>query len=630
LVFNQKHLHKGFAIQSATRDWQLKANRMGGGNNEVDTPIHEHQDGLRYLLSFLVSALKRQKKVCRIFQLGAVILVNMTANDCDLLRQFSRDHSQDAFTELVNQHMNLVYSSALRQVRSAQLAEEVTQVVFTNLARNADKLAPDTILTAWLYQVTRNAAIDLVRSEARRQAREQIAIQMSDINDTSADWTRIEPLLDEAMQSLEQTDRSAILLRYFQSKSLREVGEALGTSEDAAQKRVQRAVERLREFFFSRKVNIGAGALITLVCANAIQAAPAGLAAFVASSAVAASASSAVTITKIIAMTTLQKALITTVVVAAIGAGFYQAHQVHNLRQQVQTLEQSRAAQEAMSQKAGQMEHERPTNTPAVQIATGNTSKKGPNEVLRLRGEVGRLRLENAQMGATNALSKATVTPEARKLLRDVQKVGMAMIYKGFAQQAKLTPEQTEKLNDLLADHIMKNVDNTTMILRDKLAPEQMNALFAAQNTDLQEQVAALVGAEGLAQYQEYNKDLLATLSAQQFKTMLDGTDADKEQKATKLSGLIQGEAQKALEQAGLPGDYQTVPMLNFGNIASEQQGEQSLKLLESIYQQVSIGAGSFLSPSELAKFQQFTSVAISNNRGSLTMNRAIMAPIGN
>jgi hypothetical protein len=401
---------------------------------------------------------------------------------------------------------------------------------------------------------------------------------------------------------------------------LREVGEALGTSEDAAQKRVQRAVERLREFFFSRKVNIGAGALITLVCANAIQAAPAGLAAFVASSAVAASASSAVTITKIIAMTTLQKALITTVVVAAIGAGFYQAHQVHNLRQQVQTLEQSRAAQEAMSQKAGQMEHERPTNT----------SKKGPNEVLRLRGEVGRLRLENAQMGATNALSKATVTPEARKLLRDVQKVGMAMIYKGFAQQAKLTPEQTEKLNDLLADHIMKNVDNTTMILRDKLAPEQMNALFAAQNTDLQEQVAALVGAEGLAQYQEYNKDLLATLSAQQFKTMLDGTDADKEQKATKLSGLIQGEAQKALEQAGLPGDYQTVPMLNFGNIASEQQGEQSLKLLESIYQQVSIGAGSFLSPSELAKFQQFTSVAISNNRGSLTMNRAIMAPIGN
>src|SRR4051812_26115965 len=99
----------------------------------------------------------------------------MTPDDLDLLGQFAREQSQDAFTTLVNRHLNLVYSAALRQVRAPHLAEEVSQAVFTTLAQNAAKLTPDTILTAWLYQVTRHAAIGVVRSEARRQAREQIA-----------------------------------------------------------------------------------------------------------------------------------------------------------------------------------------------------------------------------------------------------------------------------------------------------------------------------------------------------------------------------------------------------------------------------------------------------------------------
>src|SRR5215469_2083320 len=107
----------------------------------------------------------------------------MIATDQDLLGQFTREQSQDAFTMLVHRHLNLVYSAALRQVRSPQLAEEVSQTVFTQLAHSAANLKSDTVLTAWLYQVTRNAAIDVVRREARRQARETIAIQMSDMND---------------------------------------------------------------------------------------------------------------------------------------------------------------------------------------------------------------------------------------------------------------------------------------------------------------------------------------------------------------------------------------------------------------------------------------------------------------
>ena len=568
---------------------------------------------------------------------GGVTLVNMTANDLDLLGQFAREESQDAFTTLVNRHLNLVYSAALRQVRSPQLAEEVSQSVFANLARNATKLSPDTILTSWLYQVTRHTAIDVVRREARRQAREQIAFQMSDMNDTAVEWTHIEPLLDEAMQSLDESDRTAILLRYFENKSLREVGEALGASEDAAQKRVSRAVERLRESLSKRKVTVGASGLAALVSANAIQAAPSGLAAAVATGAVMASttitSSVAITLTKTIAMTTLQKTIVATVAAAALvtaSIGLYQARVISNLRAQVQASKQQQAQQADLRDQVQELQRERDRAKKALVALEAKDLElsKKPNEVLKLRGEVGRLRKENADIGSTSALSKVTANPESRKILRDQQKLGMTMIYKGFAQRANLTSEQSEKFNDLLADHIMDNVGNVTTVLRDKPTPEELNAIFATQEAALQEKVEALLGPESLAQYQDYTKGLLSTLTAQQFKSMLTGTDAAKEEKSKQFAQVLQEEIQTALTAAGLPADYQTVPMLNFRNIASEQEGDRALKLLEDIYQSAAGRAGSFLSADELAKFQEFRNAAISNNRTALTLNRTMMAPV--
>jgi RNA polymerase sigma factor (sigma-70 family) len=517
------------------------------------------------------------------------------------------------------------------------LAEEVSQSVFANLARNATRLSPDTILTAWLYQVTRHTAIDVIRREARRQAREQIAFQMSDMNDTAVEWTHIEPLLDEAMQSLDESDRTAILLRYFENKSLREVGEALGASEDAAQKRVSRAVERLRETFSKRKVTVGASGLAALISANAIQAAPSGLAVTLASGAAIAttaiSSSVAMTLTNTIAMTTIQKTIIVTVAVAALvtaSIGLHQARVITNLREQVQASKQQQEQHAVLRDRVQELERERDRATKALAALADKDVelKKNPNEVLKLRGEVGRLRKENADIGSTSALSKVTANPEARKMLRDQQKLGMTMIYKGFAQNAKLTPEQTEKLNDLLADHIMDNVGNVTTVLRDKPTPEQLNEIFAAQEAVLQEKVAALLGQESLTQYQDYTKGLLSTLTAEQFKSMLTGTDAAKEEKSKQMAQVLQEEIQAALTAAGLPADYQTVPILNFRNIASEQEGERSLQLLEDIYKSAAGRAGSFLNPDELTKFQEFRDIAIKNNRTALTLNRTMMAPI--
>ena len=200
--------------------------------------------------------------------------MNMSETDQELLTRYSRQNAEDAFAELVRRHVNMVHSAAFRQVRSAQLAEEIAQSTFLKLARQAGQLAPNTVLTAWLYQVTRREAVDVIRREARRQMREQIATELNAMNATDDVWKQIEPLLDEAMFALDDTDRTAILLRYFENKSLREVGWTLGASDDAAQKRVSRAIERLRDFFVKRGLTVGAGGLAVVISANAIQAAP--------------------------------------------------------------------------------------------------------------------------------------------------------------------------------------------------------------------------------------------------------------------------------------------------------------------------------------------------------------------
>src|SRR5689334_18578059 len=225
------------------------------------------------------------EKSCPVLTVSGDMFVAMAVNDLDLLGEFIRDQSQDAFTALVQRHVDLVYCAALRQVRSPQLAEEVAQSVFADLARNAARLRCDTILPAWLYQVTRRTAINVVRGEARRQVREQIASERNAMNAETVDWARIEPLLDEAMHALGKIDRTAILLRYFDNKSLREVGEALGATEDAARKRVSRALERLREFFSKRGVTVGASVLSLVISTNAVQSAPIGLAATISTTA---------------------------------------------------------------------------------------------------------------------------------------------------------------------------------------------------------------------------------------------------------------------------------------------------------------------------------------------------------
>jgi RNA polymerase sigma factor (sigma-70 family) len=180
-------------------------------------------------------------------------------SDLDLVRQYVDANSQAAFAELVRRYVDLVYSSARRQVGSPDLAKDVAQIVFLKLSNQAAQLRPATQLGPWLHVVTRHAAVDLVRHEQRRQAREEKAVEeIAMMHAPESNWTEIEPLLDEAVASLAKSDRDAVVLRYFEGKSFREVGGALAISDDAAQKRVSRAIARLQDFFRKRGVPIGA------------------------------------------------------------------------------------------------------------------------------------------------------------------------------------------------------------------------------------------------------------------------------------------------------------------------------------------------------------------------------------
>ncbi|HTB84842.1 MAG TPA: sigma-70 family RNA polymerase sigma factor [Candidatus Sulfotelmatobacter sp.] len=201
-----------------------------------------------------------------------------TDNDSALLRQFAEESSEPAFAALVERHLNLVYSVALRHVRDPHQAEEIAQAVFIILARKAAGIRNLNALPSWLFQTTRLTANNFLRSELRRRNREQEAYMQSEWNESSAAvWMQIEPLLDSAVGALGENDRRAILLRFYQGKTLPAVGEALGVSEAAAEKRVSRAVEKLRRFFGKKGVTVSAGIISMAVATNSVQAAPAGL-----------------------------------------------------------------------------------------------------------------------------------------------------------------------------------------------------------------------------------------------------------------------------------------------------------------------------------------------------------------
>lgn len=197
-------------------------------------------------------------------------------SDTELLRQYAESQSEAAFEILVTRHVNLVYSAALRKTGNFHAAEEVAQAVFIIFAKKAGALRKETIVSGWLYQTARLTAANFLRNEIRRVRREQEATMNPDPNEPAL-WPQIIPLLEDAMGRLNEQERNAVLLRFFEDKSFQEIGTALGGSENAAKKRVAYALEKLRKFFAKRGVSSTTAVIAAAISANSVHAAPASL-----------------------------------------------------------------------------------------------------------------------------------------------------------------------------------------------------------------------------------------------------------------------------------------------------------------------------------------------------------------
>ncbi len=207
-------------------------------------------------------------------------------DDWHLLQDYITNNAQAAFAKLVTRHINLVYTAATRQLGNRHDAEDVTQAVFLVLANKAPRIRRGVVLSAWLLNVTRFAAMDHRKKEARRRHYEQRAAtaesrttsMTSTTNQSHMDHAPIDAVLDDAIAKLSSQSRDALVLRFFERRSYKQVGDRLGISEEAAKQRVFRGVERLRSLVARRGTALSIEGLSGILGANAVRAAPTGLA----------------------------------------------------------------------------------------------------------------------------------------------------------------------------------------------------------------------------------------------------------------------------------------------------------------------------------------------------------------
>jgi RNA polymerase sigma factor (sigma-70 family) len=536
--------------------------------------------------------------------------------DSALLRQYAENHSGEAFAELVKRHVNLVYSVALRHAGDPHHAEEITQGVFITLAKKAIQLRHDKALSSWLFQATRLTASNFARSETRRHRREQEAYMQSVLNEPAGNpWPSIAPFLDDAVAGLCDQDRRAIVLRFYEGRNLREVGEAMGASEAAAEKRVNRAVEKLRMFLAQRGVTAGTSGLAATISAHAVQAAPAGLAATISAAAALGGTTlvttATATTTQAIAMTTLQKTALIATMAAAVGMGIYEAHQASTLRARIQTLQQQ---QSPLSNQLAELkaENERLSNLVAQSKSAEKLPQSQFSELLKLRGnatlattdarELAALKSKLEQKSAeipdflTNAMATGVSSAEKWKLKDATARLA------NMKRMLNLTDDQAQAIGEVMTNHIQRQTQLMLESMLGKVTPEQQQARAGSEN-DHAAEITALLTPDQRAAYPEYLQAEKATAADNSARSeasrLADDFKLSTEQQEKLKAALHEMKLRESDNSLNLQAITQATQSGNLANVANmsvelqKAQLEEKLKILED-----------FLTPEQMTTYR--------------------------
>ncbi len=425
-------------------------------------------------------------------------------DDAGLLRKYAESRDESAFSEFVRRNVDFVYSAAFRQTGGDRhLAEDVAQKVFVAAAQKAATLGSHPVVGAWLYQATRYAAIDAMRSRRRRQSRESAAGQMTEQisgPDAHREWDRVSPELDKIVASLRESDRDAVILRFFGGKSFADIGVQLHISEGAARMRVERALDKLRVRLSRRGIVSSCAALSAILAEKSVMAAPAGVGTAAIATALGAPAAGglAAALGALQFMTSAKIALsvATLVALASIAAAIHEHR--HALVAEQALADAARAHPAARHESAMTGPH-----ADQAQTQTDRTAQGGA--VAPAAGNPG------SQFAALLKLLDSPAMQKQTEILAEMRLDGQ---YSAFFKNLNLTPDQIDQFKSLLVEKEMVGFDSMSAAHQQGIdAANNPRAFFQAvaeAEKTVDAQISSLLGTDGYGQFQQYQQTISA------------------------------------------------------------------------------------------------------------------------
>jgi len=524
-------------------------------------------------------------------------------NDTELLRQYSEHHSEEAFAAIVQRYLSLVYFAALRRTNGdAHIAEDVAQQVFASLAANAVSLQRRAVLTGWLYVATRHAAANAMRAEKRRFNRDQEVHAMQETQttpDPEADWNKLRPQLDDALDALSEPDRLAVLLRYFENRPFAEIGVALRVSEDAARVRVDRALDKLRTLFVRRGITSTAGALALALSSQSALAAPSALAASVTGFALTSGAAvgvagigSASTVTGILHFMSTTKTIITaTSVLAALalGTAFYEFSETRQAETALTTVMQENASlHERLQTEAAR----------AAEIEGKLRSAEALAALLKKSGDESEAAKKTAEQAKQVAAAKSSASPagnffvdvvmtnpEYQELNARHNHSSLRFTYGPLYRKLGLSPQQIANFEAAMDEQEQTSMDAFLAARSEKVSYEDpgLSQLKASVAKPADDKLRTTLGDAGFEQYNAYKKTMESRSAVDSLATALYYTETPLTAgQADQLTQLVAANTGKrSVDAVGMT----TLGEIDWDKVSTQAQGilsSSQLNLLQA------------------------------------------------